>query len=249
MKRWWPLVALGVGAYLLFAILTLPASIVLSRLDSSGVRAAGVSGTFWNGRAQVLTVGGVHVGGVEWDLHVLPLFAARLNADVKVTRIDGFLQTEVSATPSGRLHFEGLTGSLPLTALPPNAIRGGWTGTLNLKLVSLVVEKNWPVFAEGTVEAIDVTGPSSKPVNIGSYKTTFPPDSAADGSLTGALTDIGGPLQISGTVQLKAADRSYHIDGMIATRPDAPRDVVNTLQFLGPPDEQGRRPFGTEGTM
>ena len=249
MRRWWPLAALGVGAYLLFAIVTLPAQIALSRLESFGVRAAGVSGTVWNGRTQVLTVNGVHLGGVEWDLHVLTLFAARLNADVRVKRNDGFLQTELSATPSGRLHFEGLTGSLPLTALPPNAVRGGWTGTVNLKLASLVLDKNWPVSAEGTVEAIDVTGPSSKPVNLGSYKTTFPAGASEDGSLTGALTDIGGPLQITGTVQLKAADRSYHIDGMIAARPDAPRDVVNTLQFLGPPDEQGRRPFGTEGTM
>jgi general secretion pathway protein N len=249
MRRWWPLAALGIGAYLLFAIVTLPAQIALSRLESFSVRAAGVSGTVWSGRAQVLKVNDVHVGGVEWDLHILPLFAARVDADVKITRIDGFLQTEVIATPSGSLRFEGLTGSLPLTALPPNAIRGGWTGTLNLKLASLDVEKNWPVSADGTVEAIDITGPASKPLNLGSYKATFPAGSAADGSLTGALTDIGGPLQVSGTLQLKAADRSYHIEGTIAARPDAPRDVVNTLQFLGPPDEQGRRPFGTEGTM
>jgi general secretion pathway protein N len=249
MRRWRPLLALGVGAFLLFAIFTLPAQIVLSRLDSYGIHAAGVSGTVWKGRAQVLTITGVHVGGVEWDLHVLPLFAARLNADVKVKRIDGFLETEVSATPSGRLQFKGLTGSLPLAALPPNVIRGGWTGTLNLRLASLDIENNWPVSAEGTIEAIDVTGPSNKPVNLGSYKATFPAGSTADGSLTGALADIGGPLQITGTLQLKAADRSYHIEGLIAARPDAPGDVVNTLQFLGPPDEQGRRPFGTEGTI
>ncbi|MGH8176786.1 MAG: type II secretion system protein N [Steroidobacter sp.] len=249
MRRWWPLLALGLVAFVVFALVTLPARVVLSQFESSGVHAAGVSGTAWNGRAEVLIINGIRIGGVEWDLHVAPLFAARLDADVKVTRVDGFMQTELTAAPSGRVTFSDLTGSLAFSGLPPNIIRGGWTGALNLKLTQLVLENGWPVSAEGTVEAIDVTGPASKPVNMGSYKVTFPAEATEAETLNGALADIGGPLQISGTLQLKAADRSYLINGLIAARPDAPRDVVNSLQILGPPDEDGRRPFGLEGTM
>ena len=248
MKRVWALVALGVVAFVLFALFTLPAQVVLSRLESAGVHTAGVRGTIWNGEAQVLVVSGVRVGAVKWDLHVLPLFAARATADLKITRVDGFLETHLTAAPSGRISLSDLTGSLPFSALPPDAIRG-WAGTVNLKLAALTVEDGWPVAAEGVVEAIDITGPPNKPANMGSYKVTFPPEAAAGDTLTGQLADIGGPLQISGTLQLRAADRSYHIDGMIAARPDAPREVLNTLQYLGPADEQGRRPFGTEGTF
>jgi hypothetical protein len=53
---------------------------------------------------------------------------------------------------------------------------------------------------------------------------------------------------VNGTVQLKK-DRSYLVSGLIATRPDAPRDMVRTLEILGEPDEQGRRQFSIEGTM
>lgn len=249
MKQWWPLLALGVIAFLLLALFTLPARIALAQLESAGVHAAGVSGTAWNGRAQVLSVNAMRVGGVEWDLHVLPLFTARLNADVKVTRIDGFVQTELTAAPSGRLSFADLTGSLPLSALPPNTLRGGWAGTVNFNFASLVLEDGWPIAADGSVEALNVTGPASKPLNMGSYKATFPADAAETGVLTGALADIGGPLEVSGTLQLKAADRSYLINGLISARPDAPREVINSLQILGPPDEQGRRQFGLEGTL
>src|SRR5688500_12399344 len=137
MKRLWPLIALGVCAFVIFAVTTLPAGVVLSWLGSSGISAGGVSGTIWNGRAQVLQVQGANIGGVEWKLHALPLLTARLSADVKVTRIDGFATTQLSATPTGIVSMKNLTASLPLSALPPGVIPGGWAGTLNGKFAQL----------------------------------------------------------------------------------------------------------------
>jgi general secretion pathway protein N len=248
MKRVWPLVALGIGAFLVLALVTLPADVVLSRIASPALSFSGVSGTLWNGRAQALRVGGVHAGSAEWDLHVLPLFTARLSADVKVTRTDGFAQGEVTATPSGRLVLEGFTASLPASALPPNVAQGGWGGTLNLKLARLALEDGWPTEADGTIEAVDLVGPASKPAEIGSYKIAFTGADASAGVLSGALTDLGGPLQVAGTVQLKP-DRSYLVEGLIATRPNAPASIANALQYLPPPDAQGRRQFSFEGSM
>lgn len=249
MKKLWLLVALGIGAYVLFALITLPASVAVAPLQSSGITVAGVSGTAWKGRAQVLQVQGMRLGGIEWDLHILRLFTGRLSADVKLTRIDGFAQAELTVTPGGRTDFADLSASLPLSALPPNVVPGGWTGKLNLRLARLVLEHSWPSSADGTIEAVDITGPARKPANMGSYKITFPAaaKTTAD-TLTGALTDTGGPLQVTGTVQLKAA-RSYLIEGLIATRADAPQDVVNALQYLGPADPEGRRPFSFSGTL
>jgi general secretion pathway protein N len=244
------LVVLGVLAFVIFALATLPARVVLGRLASSGVQASGVSGTVWNGQAQVLTVAGARIGSVAWRLRVLPLFTGRASAQVDVKRVDGFLESGVSASPSGRLSFDALTGSLPLSALPPNVLRGGWAGTVNLKLTELVLEDGWPTAVQGVVEVIDVTGPANKPVNMGSYKATFAEaDAPEQGVLRGAVVDLGGPIEINGSVELRAADRSYRVQGLIATRPDAPSDVAKALQFLGPPDERGRREFGTEGTL
>lgn len=248
MKKLWPLVALGIGAYLVFAIVTLPASVVLSRFAPPSVRAAGVSGTLWKGSAQVLQVGSSNLGGVQWDMHVLSLFTARLTADFKLTRIDGFAQGVATVAPGGRITLQDVSGSLPMSVLPPNVAPGGWAGTLNMRFARLVMENGWPVDAEGNIEVIDLTGPASKPTNLGSFAIKFPAGEAPPpDTLVGALTDLGGPLQITGTAQLKQ-DRSYVIEGMIATRPDAPPDIVNVLQFLGPPDAQGRRPFSLAGT-
>lgn len=249
MRKVWPLIALGAGAYLVFALFTLPAGVVLSRLAPPGVTAAGVSGTFWQGQAQVLQVGGLQLGSLEWDVHALALLAARLRADVKLTRTDGYAQGEVSLSPGGRVDLAQVSGSLPVGALPPGLAPGGWTGTVTVKFAELSIEEGWPRSAEGTLEALDLTGPANNPATIGSYKVTFPAEQPAPaGTLTGALNDLGGPLQISGKVQL-SKDRGYLVEGLIAPRADAPVKVTRALEYLGPADAQGRRPFSFAGTL
>lgn len=248
MKKIWSLVALGVFAYVVFALITLPADVVAARLQPLGVNIGGVTGTAWNGTAQVVQVGPTNLGALTWKLHALPLFALRAVADFKLTRPDGFAQGTVSATRQ-TIDLTDTTASLPLAMLPPQVAPGGWTGTLNAKLASLTLTNGWPTRIDGTIEAMELTGPARRPANIGSYQVKFPGQATTSEVLAGSVTDIGGPIQIAGTIQLKAADRSYLVEGMVATKPDAPPDFARTLEYLGPPDEQGRRQFSLSGTM
>lgn len=249
MKRLWPLVALGVSAFIIFALVTLPAGVVLSWLGSSGISAGGVSGTIWNGRAQVLQIQGAHIGGIEWKLHILPLFTAHASADVKLTRIDGFATTQLSVSPAGTIRLKGLTASLPLSVFPPNTIPGGWTATLNGKFTQLTLENGWPTQAGGTLDIVDLTGPARNPSPAGSYRIVFDPAASTAEVLRGAISDAGdGPLQVNGTLELTSG-RNYKLSALIAARPDAPRNLVQMLEYLGPPDEQGRREFATDGAM
>lgn len=247
MKRIWPLAALGIVTYLVLAIVTLPASVVLSRLPPP-IATAGIEGTAWNGRAQIVQIGPTQVGSVSWKLRALPLFIGRLSVDLKVARRDGFVDTGLSMPlTGGKLTLTDLTASMPLSALPPSAAPGGWTGTINAKMAKLVLENGWPQELAGTADVLDLTGPARKPANIGSYKVIFPPDATGE-ELVGALSDQGGPLEIAGNIRLKR-DRSYLIEGSIAARPEAGSSITDSLRFLGEPDAQGRRPFSLAGTM
>jgi general secretion pathway protein N len=249
MKKPWLLIALGIGAFLLLALVTLPASVVLSLVHPPGVTLSGVSGTLWKGRAQAVRSGALHVGSVEWNLDILRLFTGRVGADIKVTRSDGFAQASLASGPGAAVTLRNLNASLPIGALPSSVAPGGWTGTLTLKFAELTLDNSWPVVANGTAQVTDLVGPANRPAALGGYKIVFPAEAAggADG-LTGTLSDTGGPLDVNGTVQLKK-DRSYLVSGMIATRPGAPSDMSRTLEILGAPDAQGRRQFTFEGSM
>jgi general secretion pathway protein N len=248
MKKIWPLLVLGIVCYLVFAIWTLPAS-VLIRFLPADIHLDGVHGSAWRGTASVVQVDSTMLGEARWTLHPLALFLAQLKADVNVKRSDGFAQGLIAASAK-QIKLTDVAGSMPLTALPPQVVPGGWTGTLNLRISSAEIANGWPTSLTGSVEVLQLTGPARSPTNLGSYKVTFPaPNAPANAStLVGAIADVGGPLQIAGTLQLKS-DRSYVIDGMIAPRPDAPRDVQAALQFLGAADAQGRRPFSLSGTL
>ena len=167
MKKPWPLLALGIGTFLILALITLPASVALSFAHPAGVTFSGVSGTIWKGRVEAVRSGATHVGSIDWDLHILSLFARRLGADVKIKRTDGFAQGSLTAAPGGRLTLRKFSASLPVSALPPNIVRGGWTGALNIQLSELVLYNAWPVALNGTVVVADLVGPANRPAALG----------------------------------------------------------------------------------
>jgi general secretion pathway protein N len=243
------LILLGLATFVVLALVSIPASLLVGLLESYGVTAAGTDGTAWKGRAQLLQVQGTNLGAIEWDLHVLALLTLKLEADVKVTRSDGFVQSQIALRSPKSITFQNLSASLPLSGLPGIA-PPGWGGTVNLKFAQLVMNDGWPSSATGTAEILNVSSANRGSVISGSYKLTFPAQGveSAEGVLAADIVDLGGPLQIQGELELKP-NRTYLIAGNVAARPDAPANLANQLQILGPADAEGRRPFSLDGTM
>lgn len=248
MKRRW-LVILGVVAFIAFALTTLPARVLLGFFSEAGVHAAGVEGTVWNGRAQVVRVGETSLGAVEWNLHALALLTLQLKADVKVTRPDGFGQARVSSRSPSAIKVSDLSASLPLHVVADHTFPGT-QGTINMRFDTLILEDGWPRAAEGYADLLNVSGANRQSPVSGSFKLSFPaPNSPArDDVLVGALSDIEGPLQVSGTLELRG-ERGYLFRGLVNTRPGAPKNLENQLVILGSPDAQGRRQFSVEGVL
>lgn len=243
------MLALGCGAYLVFAVATLPAEVVLARLPVPGLQATGISGSIWDGRAAGLFAAGLNLGSVEWRLDFLPLLFGRVRIELVATRSDGFARGTLLLGPGRSVALEDWTASVPVKAATELGVPGGWQGTARAELAEVLIDNGWVADARGTVEGIDLTGPERSPVNIGSYRVTLPADTvdSTDG-IVGRLEDIGGPLAVRGQIRL-GRDRSYLIEGRVAARPDAPRSVMNAIQYLGAPDADGSRPFAIEGTL
>src|SRR5690606_16450186 len=105
------------GAFLVFALVTLPANVVIPRVQPEGITLAGLDGSVWNGSAQVLQIGGMHAGSVNWRLKPWALFTGRAAADIQLKRTDGFAQGEVRIG-TNRIELEEFSASLPLSLLP-----------------------------------------------------------------------------------------------------------------------------------
>lgn len=254
----WRWVALGAGAYALFLLVTAPASLLTKRLQQQGIVASGMSGTVWKGRAASLQVRGLLAGAVQWELHPSQLLLGRLNVDLDAKRHDGSLAAKVSLQRGGDMTLRDLRASLPIPTLTgfinmsgggmASGMLGGWQGTVQAQLDELAIQKNWPVRIAGRIDATDLIGPARQPTAIGSYRIEFPSSQPA-AELQGNITSHpGSPLDVIGVVRL-LPDRQYVIDAQVGTRSEAPPSLSKALEYLGPPDDQGRRPLSLAGSI
>jgi hypothetical protein len=107
--------ALGIGAYLLALIVTLPASVVIKNQPWR----TGVAGTVWNGEVGV-------AGGAKFEWHMAPLrslTSLAYAADWKATGPDTDLGGRVLAHFGGRMVLDKVSGAADgslLQALQPN---------------------------------------------------------------------------------------------------------------------------------
>jgi general secretion pathway protein N len=250
MKIPWRLIGFGVAAYLVFLVVTLPADFVLSRLRASGIAASGITGSIWNGKAAAFQFGNVSLGATSWNVDFLPLFAGRLSGDVRATRDDGAAKAHVSIRFGGRVDVHALDANLPIHALGGMGLPGGWQGSVRLQLAEMRLEKNWPVRIVGSVDALNLVGPANQPTALGNFHVDFNGDAPKnEEGVTGNVTSVGdGPLDVSGTLQLQP-NRTYLINAQVGTRPTAPASIAKALQYLGPPDAQGRRPMSISATL
>ncbi len=245
------LILAGIGAYLLFMLVTLPATVLTRQLAQHGVSAISTSGTVWHGQVTGLQVGVLNMGNAEWTIRFLPLLTGKLAADVGLAQPNGFARSRISIALTGRATLTDLSATLPLQSIVGSGgLPGGWVGTAQARFAELVLEDAWPVAAQGTLDVIDLTGPARQPNNLGAYRLTFPAEATGTAdALLGRLEALdGAAIDVSGTLKL-AADRSYLLDTMVAPRGNAPQNIAQGMQYLGSPDAQGRRPFSVSGTL
>lgn len=252
MNRWsW--IALGAGAYLAFVLAAFPASSALRWFAPPNTVAVGVEGTVWNGRAATVSIGGLAVEQLRWSLRAPSLLLGRLAAAVEGRIADGFASADVVATPS-RVMLRNLRGAAALPSLAPYLPVRGVRGQASVALESLEIVDGWPTEVIGEIR---VAGPEVTPfvpagggggmLLIGDYTATFTP--AAERTILATVVDNGGPLEVSGSVELDAA-RSYTFDALVKPRPGAAQQLIDGLTFMtAEPDAEGRRRLTLTGSL
>ncbi|HXH04371.1 MAG TPA: type II secretion system protein N, partial [Candidatus Competibacteraceae bacterium] len=120
-------------------------------------------------------------------------------------------------------------------------------GSLELNLAELHLDAaGRPLTARGSVRLLDAHSRFGQPLTLGSFVA----HSAGDGPpLAAEVRDEGGPVELSGRVQL-AADGRYRFDGRLGLRGSADPALHQALELLlGPPATDGRWPLDLAGTL
>ncbi len=245
MRQGAVLAVVAAAAFLAVGIATLPASLVVSHLPPD-LKVEGVSGTVWNGGADVLKLRGVPLGAFNWSVEPAALLAGELAFHIDVARPDGFVRGRVAATAGGALLGSDLELELPITVLHPEA-QHDWQGDLRGTIKSVRLEHGWPVALIGSFTMIGLTPPSAE-MAIGDFALDFDGRADTPQQLVGRLRDVAAPLLVRAQLIVRR-DRSYALQGEVTPRRDAPPEVSRAVAYLGAPDATGRRSFEITGTF
>jgi general secretion pathway protein N len=247
------LISVGLAAVLLFAIATLPATLLAPYLQRAGLEAAALTGSIWNGQATGLTWRSAPLGDLQWSIAPLEVLRGRVGGAVRLTRPDGSVTTRASISFGGELRLTDAQADLPVEALSalPLGIPRKWRGRLSGRFEEIVVSGGWPTTLRGTLDMNGLVAPPPRNTSIGSYHVEMPDPGATDtpaGELNARVNDKEGPFSFEGRFTL-AKDRSFLLEGMLAPRGDTPPPLVRSLELLGPADANGRRPVSVSGTL
>jgi general secretion pathway protein N len=235
---------LVVVAFVATVLVRLPARVLLFMLPADVACEAPI-GTVWSGSCDRLRVGALAVSGLSWRLHPAALLRLRLGADLASEDPAARGHAQVELAPDGELAITALAASV---ALPGSAglVPAGVSGTLQLAIDSARIAGAHLVAVQGSVELqqLHVENPAA---DLGGFALQFaPPNQSA--AIVGQLRDLNGPLSVTGVLQLSPTG-SYDLEGSVAARPGASAELTQLLQWLGPPDAQGRRALSLAGTL
>lgn len=240
----------GLAALFVFLVALLPASVVVGFLGLPAGTASGLSGTVWTGTAERLSVEGVTLGPIRWSVRPVRLLAGQVAADVKATLPDGFVNGTVALGIGGRIAISNLEGAAPLSWLAPAAGASG--GQLAAQFDTLALKAGRIESASGTLKVAGVVLPiptAGQQLGPGTYSVAFDAEALGpEEPLTGLLSDAGGPLEIAGTV-IFTPPRSYELTGKAKPRPEAPPELRNALQMLGPATPEGAHELSVAGSF
>lgn len=248
--------AIGLPLYLLFLALQFPAAqawrVAAEPLAAAvpELKLAAFDGSLLSGRAGMVVYRNTLLGEANWQLSPLALLRGKGELQAQLQGDNGYLQSRVSAPlGGGGVALSDIEGQLPLAELLRFApyLPVALDGRVSLKLPTLVFDADGRIVAaEGSVIWHQAAMSAPQALPFGDLQLLL--HSEGEGRLAGELSDRGGPLSLSGTVQL-SPDGTYVFNGSVAAAAGAPAELAGALGMLGKPDAQGRYRLNYTGRL
>jgi hypothetical protein len=236
----------GLAVFLGVLFFYLPASWFRSYLPAQ-VACRDVGGSVWGGECLGLEVQGAKLGDATWNLAATGALRGRLAGDVDVRGALAHARADVDVSLEGSGELRNVQAQFPLDPAFVPQFPADRRGQVVVDLRRAVVEGSSVRLLEGTIELRDFREITPRLMEFGSYRATFDGRTQPDGSVHGAVNDLGGPFRIEGTLVLTPPDQ-YTFQGTITGRSAEAERLVREAIPYARPDASGRTEISFEGT-
>lgn len=229
------------AGYLIFLLVTLPATVVLTFVTlPNQLSLTQVTGTIWKGHIQQVEYNRQTLEELDWEIELLPLLTGALEVDLRFgdgvdtlqgqgtvgVSFSGVYVHDVTASASSEWILAASNMPLPISTtgrvkLDIDEFEPGapWCNTLTGQV-------NWSnAGIESLLGNIDLNKPSAKL-------------SCTDGELIAKIKQSSSQLKLSGTAKLQAMGK-YTFDGVLVPTAELPESVRSNLRYIGRPNNNG----------
>ena len=240
---------LGLGAYLLFLAVQMPAAWMMALASERlpGFSVQELRGTAFEGAARGVRLRGAGVEQLRWRWRPLVLLAGRIGYRFELAEPELRLHGSVAMQPDRQVHVSDVTGYLPIAKLialaEPSPL--ALNGRLELDLAELRLNATGrPQAARGTLRLRDLRSTFPR-LELGDFDVSL---RTAEQRIVGDIRDAGGPLELIGALTVDP-DGAYRFTGQAAARESNNRELSGSLRLLGRPGPDGKTRLDFSGKL
>ena len=242
-------IIVGVIAYFVFLISTLPAAPVLGMFkDSMQTTIYNVSGSLWNGRAGKVITGKLSLDNVEWSFLPLRLLLAEVAIDVDAKFNDNPLESRLSTGISGILAVDDLNVRLTapdvasLVVLP----LGELSGDFFLRINSASFQPGSVPRIDGTLDWTNAAITVAETADLGNVSILL--NEGDDSPLAASISNKGGQLSLSGNLTTDEAGQ-YSLKLSMKPNASASDNLINSLGMFAKKQRNGEFILNNTGNL
>lgn len=248
LRSWHWLVAYGIGIYLLFLLINLPARVVWSMAPESiqrSVQIINLQGNAWSPTADNIVVNGFELGKADWTINPFLFIVGELGGHMNVRQALGQVESSYSINSDQLINLTNLNGEFSAAIFDPAIRPFMLEGVITSQLDSLQIQARKSLEASGTLQWRDASITGVQDVSLGDLKFNATPE--AKGTRL-QVTNEGGLIAVSGDIRL-AGNGRYNLNLLLSSRDSRNTDLKSMLAVLGRADAQGRVRFTQAGIL
>ena len=246
-KKYYILTA--IVSYFIFLIATIPARPVIDLFGDDTILITGISGTLWNGKAQVINIDNIaQLNNTKWSLSGWKIFTGKIAADLDTQYSDKNITAELGTSFLGRFFINNLDAEITAddVAKLANIPIAQLSGLISIDIEHAQWKQGELPLATGVINWKDAIVTVAESASLGTVSITL--SESEEQLLIADIKNQGGDIKISGNAKL-VPEEDYAVNITLSPTATASNNIKQSLGLFSKKQNNGTYLINNTGSL